>query len=102
MGVPRRRILLRHLLPNIGNPLLVLATHSMSLMMLSFAGLSFLGLGVEPGVPEWGRIIADGRNHMRSHPLLVIAPGLTIISVIITINLIGDELADHWRRGSSL
>ena len=102
MGVPRARIMLRHLLPNIGSPLLVLATHSMSMMMLSFAGLSFLGLGVEPGVAEWGRIIADGRNHMRVAPRLVIAPGLTIMTVIITLNLIGDELADHWRRGSSI
>ena len=102
MGVPQSRILWRHLLPNIGSPLFVLASHSMSAMMLSFAGLSFLGLGVEPGVAEWGRIIADGRNHMRSAPRLVLAPGLTIVTVIVTLNLIGDELADHWRRGSSL
>ena len=102
MGVPQRRIMMRHLLPNIGSPLLVLATSSMSVMMLSFAGLSFLGLGVEPGVAEWGRIIADGRNHMRTDPRLVMAPGLTIMAVIIALNLIGDELADHWRRGSSL
>lgn len=102
MGVPHGRIMLRHLLPNIGSPLLVLATASMSSMMLSFAGLSFLGLGVEPGVAEWGRIIADGRNHMRTDPRLVMAPGLTIMAVIIALNLIGDDLADRWRRGSSL
>lgn len=102
MGVPQCRIMLRHLLPNIGSPLLVLGTHSMSTMMLSFAGLSFLGLGVEPGVAEWGRIIADGRNHMRTDPRLVMAPGLTIMALIITLNLIGDALADRWRRGSSL
>ena len=101
MGVPQPRILWRHLLPNIGGPLLVLATYSMSGMMLSFAGLSFLGLGVEPGTPEWGKIIADGRNHMRQAPLLVTAPGLTIMTVIISLNLIGDALADRWRSGSS-
>lgn len=102
MGVPQRRILFRHLLPNIGSPLLVLATHSLSTMMLSFAGLSFLGLGVEQNIPEWGRIIADGRNHMRVMPLLVMAPGLLIMTIIICLNLIGDRLADRWRSGSSL
>lgn len=102
MGVPQRRILLRHLLPNIGSPLLVLGTHSLSSMMLSFAGLSFLGLGVEQSLPEWGRIIADGRNHMRAVPLLVMAPGLLIMTLIICLNLIGDHLADRWRSGSSL
>src|SRR5690606_36534895 len=101
MGVPRRRIFMKHLLPNIGGPLIVLATYSMSGMMLAFAGLSFLGLGVEPTTPEWGKIIADGRTHMRSVPRLVMAPGLTIMTVIISLNLIGDALADRWRSGSS-
>ncbi|MCB5205127.1 ABC transporter permease subunit [Neorhizobium sp. T786] len=102
MGAPSSRIMLHHLLPNIGSPLLVLATHSMSAMMLSFAGLSYLGLGVEPGVAEWGRIIADGRNHMRTDPRLVVAPGLLIMAIIISLNLIGDALADLWRSGSSI
>lgn len=102
MGASQARIMARHLLPNIGGPLLVLAAHSMSVMMLSFSGLSFVGLGVEPGVAELGRIIADGRNHMRSTPLLTVAPGLTIMAVIICLNLIGDALADRWRRGTSL
>ena len=101
MGVPRLRILYKHLLPNIGSPLIVMATYSMSGMMLAFAGLSFLGLGVEPTTPEWGKIIADGRTHMRTVPLLVMAPGFTIMTVIISLNLIGDALADRWRSGSS-
>lgn len=97
MGAPGWRILLRHLLPNIGGPLLVLATYSLSWVILSFAGLSFLGLGVEPGTPEWGRMIAEARTHMRVHPRLVLAPGLTIMAFVILVNLLGDALADRWR-----
>lgn len=97
IGAPGWRVILRHLLPNIGGPLLVLAAYSLSWVILSFAGLSFLGLGVEPGTPEWGRMIAEARTHMRLHPRLVLAPGLTIMSFVILVNLLGDALADRWR-----
>lgn len=97
IGAPGWRVVLRHLLPNIGGPLLVLAAYSLSWVILSFAGLSFLGLGVEPGTPEWGRMIAEARNHLRVHPRLVLAPGLTIMAFVILVNLLGDALADRWR-----
>lgn len=97
IGAPGWRVLFRHLLPNIGGPLLVLAAYSLSWVILSFAGLSFLGLGVEPGTPEWGRMIAEARTHMRVHPRLVLAPGLTIMAFVIFVNLLGDALADRWR-----
>lgn len=96
MGVPGWRIALRHLLPNIGGPLLVLGAYSLSWVILSFAGLSFLGLGVEPGTPEWGRMIAEARTHLRTHPRLVLAPGLTIMGFVILVNLLGDAIADRW------
>lgn len=96
MGVPGWRIARSHLLPNIGGPLLVLGAYSLSWVILSFAGLSFLGLGVEPGTPEWGRMIAEARTHLRSHPRLVLAPGLTIMGFVVLVNLLGDALADRW------
>jgi ABC-type dipeptide/oligopeptide/nickel transport system permease subunit len=99
IGAEGWRVMLRHLLPNMVAPLLVLGAYSMSWVILSFAGMSFLGLGVEPGTPEWGRMIAEARNHMRVHPRLVLAPGLTIMAFVIFINLLADALADRWRIG---
>lgn len=97
IGAPAWRVIARHLLPNVGGPLLVLGSYSMSWVILAFAGLSFLGLGVEPGTPEWGRMIAEARSHMRSYPRLVLVPGLTIMAFVILINLLGDALGDRWR-----
>jgi peptide/nickel transport system permease protein/nickel transport system permease protein len=97
IGAPGWRIVAHHLLPNVGGPLLVLGAYSLSWVILAFAGLSFLGLGVEPGTPEWGRMIAEARSHMRSYPRLVLAPGLSIMAFVILINLLGDVLGDRWR-----
>jgi ABC-type dipeptide/oligopeptide/nickel transport system permease subunit len=99
LGVPRLAIIRRHLLPNILGPLFAMGSYSMSWVILSFAGLSFLGLGVEPGAPEWGRMIAESRNHLREHPRLVLVPGLTIMAFVILINLLGDALGDRLRDG---
>jgi ABC-type dipeptide/oligopeptide/nickel transport system permease subunit len=99
LGVPRLVIIRRHLLPNILGPLFAMGSYSMSWVILSFAGLSFLGLGVEPGAPEWGRMIAESRNHLREHPRLVLVPGLTIMAFVILINLLGDALGDRLRDG---
>ncbi|MBO6858131.1 ABC transporter permease [Roseibium sp.] len=97
LGSSRKRIIHRHLLPNITAPLLTMAAYSLSWVILAFAGLSFLGLGVEPGTAEWGRMIADARNHMRSHPHLVLAPGLTITAFVMLVNLLGDGIGDRIR-----
>lgn len=99
LGVPRLSVIRRHLLPNILTPLLAMGSYSMSWVILSFAGLSFLGLGVEPGAPEWGRMIAESRNHLRDHPRLVLVPGLTIMAFVILVNLLGDALGDRLRAG---
>ncbi|MHC5654163.1 ABC transporter permease [Stappia sp.] len=99
LGVPRLEVIRRHLLPNILGPLFAMGSYSMSWVILSFAGLSFLGLGVEPGAPEWGRMIAEARNHLREHPRLVLVPGLTIMAFVILINLLGDALGDRLRDG---
>ena len=97
LGGKRLYIIRRHLLPNIAGPLLTIGAYSMSWAILAFAGLSFLGLGVEPGTPEWGRMIAESRSHLRSHPHLVLAPGLTIMAFVIATNLLGDTLGDRLR-----
>ncbi len=97
LGARRRRITQRHIFPNIIGPLLTLAAYSMSWAILSFAGLSFLGLGVEPGTPEWGLMIAESRNYLRDYPRLVLAPGLTIAAFVVSINLLGDLLGDRFR-----
>mgnify|MGYP000218169178 CR=1 FL=1 len=95
-GVGPIRIVLRHLLPNIAHPVVVLATFSLSWAILSFSGLSFLGLGAEPGTPEWGLMIAEGRIYMREYPMLILAPGLTIMITVIAFNTLGDALRDRF------
>lgn len=87
----------RHIYPNIVGPLLTLGAYSMSWVILSFAGLSFLGLGVEPGTPEWGLMIAESRNYLRDYPRLVLAPGLTIAAFVVAVNFLGDMLGDRFR-----
>lgn len=97
LGARHHRIAHRHIFPNIIGPLLTLAAYSMSWAILAFAGLSFLGLGVEPGTPEWGLMIAESRNYLRDHPRLVLAPGLTIAAFVVAVNLLGDMLGDRFR-----
>lgn len=97
LGARRHRIARRHIFPNIIGPLLTLGAYSMSWAILAFAGLSFLGLGVEPGTPEWGLMIAESRNYLRDYPRLVLAPGLTIAAFVVAVNLLGDMLGDRFR-----
>lgn len=94
-GISPLRILFRHLLPGMVHPIAVLATFSLSWAILSFSGLSFLGLGAEPGTPEWGLMIAEGRAFMRDHPRLILVPGLTIVAIVILFNVLGDSLRDR-------
>lgn len=100
LGAGNARLVLRHLLPGVAGPLLVLAAHSMAWAVLSFAGLSFLGLGAAPGSPEWGLMISEARAHMRTHPLLVAAPGLTITAIVLVFNHLGDALRDRLEPAS--
>jgi peptide/nickel transport system permease protein len=93
-GTPRRRIARRHLLPNVVNPVVVLATMNLGTIVLTAAGLSFLGLGAQPPTAEWGSMIADGRNHLRFAPWLVTAPGIAIMITVIGFNIFGDGLRD--------
>ncbi|MEO5739443.1 MAG: ABC transporter permease subunit, partial [Vicinamibacterales bacterium] len=75
-------------------PVAILATVEMGELILAFAGLGFLGLGVQPPAPEWGTMVNDGRSYIMSAPQLMIYPGLAISLVVIGFNLLGDGLRD--------
>jgi peptide/nickel transport system permease protein len=94
VGARDRRILLRHILPNIAPSLLVLVTMRMGVLVLAGGGLSFIGLGAQPPEPEWGALLAAGRNYMDSAPWLAIFPGLCITLTVAGFNLLGDGLRD--------
>jgi len=102
LGTPPLRVVTRHIVPGIAQPVAAMAAFSFSYAVLSFAGLSFLGLGAPPGAAEWGAMIAEARSHMRTHPHLILAPGLTIMATVLAANLIGDHLGDRGRRTPSL
>lgn len=88
------RIITRHILPNIVAPIIVQVTLSLGLAILSASALSYLGLGVQPPKPEWGTMLAAGRNYMRNYWHLVLFPGLAIVLVVLSLNMLGDGLRD--------
>lgn len=93
-GLPDRRIMLRHLVPNAIMPVLILATLDVGSVILATAGLSFLGLGIPPGIPEWGSMIGAGKEFLRTAPLNIIVPGLAITVVVLIFNFLGEGLRD--------
>ncbi len=95
LGVGPARILLRHLLPLAAAPLIVEATFGVAGAVVAEAGLSFLGLGVQPPAASWGSMIRDGVAHMLTAPHLVAAPGAALMLVVLAVNLLGDRLRDH-------
>jgi oligopeptide/dipeptide ABC transporter ATP-binding protein len=92
-GVGRVRILLRHLLPNVGEPLIVNATISAGGALLAFAGLSFLGLGVQPPDYDWGRLLNEGLTNIYVHPAAALAPGVAVVVAGLAFNLFGEAAA---------
>ena len=89
------RILLRHVLPNIAGPLMVVATTEFGLMILFEAGLSFLGLGIQPPYPSWGSIMAVGRQYVERAWWLTVFPGACLFVLVLCVNLFGDWLRDY-------
>lgn len=94
LGVSRARTLYRHVLPNIATPLIVEASLTVTLAILTEASLSFLGLGVQPPDPTWGGMIAESTSVMALAPWLALSPGTAIVFVVIGFNLMGDGLRD--------
>ena len=101
LGFSRTRIIVRHLLPNALGPIIVLATLGIGNTIVLEAGLSFLGMGVQPPTPSWGIMVADGRNYMGTAWWVATFPGLAIVFVVLAFNLVGDGLRDALdpRRG---
>ncbi|MDQ6888372.1 MAG: ABC transporter permease, partial [Gemmatimonadota bacterium] len=96
LGARDRRILARHLLPNVIAPVVIAATLGMAGAIMAEAALSFLGLGVQPPTASWGSMIADGRDlaQLRSAPWTSVFPGLAIGAAVLGFNLLGDALRD--------
>jgi peptide/nickel transport system permease protein len=94
LGVSRVRTMYRHVLPNIAAPLIVEASLTVTIAVLTEASLSFLGLGVQPPDPTWGGMIAESTSVMALAPWLVLSPGLAIVFVVVGFTLLGDGLRD--------
>ena len=94
-GASSARILLRHILPNIAGPLLVVATAEFGLMILFEASLSFLGLGIQPPTPSLGSILSSGRQYLDRAWWLTLVPGATLFALVLSVNVFGDWLRDR-------
>lgn len=88
------QIIIKHILPNILAPLMVLMTMTVANNILTASQLSFIGLGVQPPNPEWGAMLSAGRNYIRNYPHMVLFPGITIMLAVLSMNMLGDGLRD--------
>jgi len=93
-GSGKIKNMFRHILPNCLSPIIVLMTMNLGMAILTEAALSFLGLGINPPTASWGAMISDGYNHLRTLPLLSLAPGVAIIMVVLAFNIVGDAMRD--------
>ena len=94
LGFPDRVIILENILPNITSTIIVQATVFLAYAVLAEAGLSFLGLGVQPPTPSWGEMLSAGRLHIQTSPWITIFPGLAISLTVMAFNFLGDGLRD--------
>ena len=103
LGAGPVRIIVRHVLPNVAAPIIVSAALGIGNVMLLEAGLSFLGIGVQPPLPSWGNMIADGASQLSTAPWTTVFPGLTIALVVMALHAVGDALRDALdpRRAAS-
>lgn len=96
IGAGTWRIMIKHLLPNVLTPALVVATLELARIIIMDAALSFLGLGVQPPNPSWGRMLADGRVYISTAWWIVTFPGVAILLTVLSVNLLGDWLRDYF------
>jgi peptide/nickel transport system permease protein len=94
IGASNLRIMIHHLIPNALPTLIVVMTMMLGTTVLAEAGLSFLGIGIEPPTPAWGSMVNDGREYLLTHPILSFAPGLAIMLLVFAFNMVGDGLRD--------
>ena len=93
-GASDRYILIKHILPNVVSPVVLLATLNMAGAILSLAGLGFLSLGAQPPTAEWGSMLSDSQGLIFSAPYLIFIPGIAIMITVLAFNLLGDGLRD--------
>lgn len=104
LGGSESRVIIRHVLPNLATPIVILTTFEIARLLLLESAVSFLGLGIQPPTPSWGTMIADGRNHIYEGWWVATMPGLAIFAAVLAFNFIGDGLRDvldpraHARR----
>jgi ABC-type dipeptide/oligopeptide/nickel transport system permease subunit len=96
LGARDRRVLLRHLLPNVRTQVIIAATLGIAGAIMAEAALSFVGLGAQPPTPSWGAMVADGRDLLRVAPWVSFAPGLAIGLAVLGFNLVGDALREAY------
>ncbi len=96
LGVPRARILLKDILPNVTTTLIVFAPLMMALNMLTEAALSFLSIGVQPPAASWGTVILDGEGLLYTRPAVAIAPGIAIMLTVVALNFLGDGVREAF------
>lgn len=94
-GLPNRRIIFGHILPNAMGPLVILATLNVANNILLESSLTFLGLGIDPLTPSWGGMLASGRDYIQTAPWVTIFPGVAIMLTVLGLNLLGDWLRDY-------
>lgn len=94
LGLSSRRIMIRHVLPNILTPVLVQATITVAYAILVEASLSYIGLGIQPPAPSWGSMLSTGQPYLQSAPWVCIVPGVAILITVLGFNLLGDALRD--------
>jgi peptide/nickel transport system permease protein len=93
-GLSGSRIAFRHILPNVISPIIVVWTFTLAQIVLTESALSFLGLGVQPPTPSWGSMLADGRGYLDSAWWIGVFPGLLLMTTILVVNWLGDDLRD--------
>jgi ABC-type dipeptide/oligopeptide/nickel transport system permease subunit len=96
LGARDRRVLLRHLLPNVRAQIIIAATLGVAGAIMAEAALSFVGLGAQPPTPSWGAMVADGRDLLRVAPWVSVAPGIAIGIAVLGFNLVGDGLREAY------
>jgi glutathione transport system permease protein len=94
LGISRRRIMTHYILRNAIGPIIVQSTLTAGTVILSAASLSFLGLGAQPPLPEWGAMMSDGRNYLGLNIYMSLFPGLAIMITVLGFNILGDGLRD--------
>ncbi|MFC0274455.1 nickel ABC transporter permease subunit NikC [Metabacillus herbersteinensis] len=95
-GSSQWKIIKKHIVPNVLPPLAVMGTLEMGWAIMDISAMSFLGLGVQPPTPEWGAMIHEGKSYIRTNPELMVYPGLMIMLVVVTFNLLGEALSERF------